>query len=594
MRTEDLDFIELLLARADRIRAIIEGNEEDDILRGAERAEIFAGGQGRDRIIAGAGADQILVTGRESEFDAIRGGLGLDSIINTDETQNVVFDRFNALGSSIERIDGAGAGVVGNAEDNSLNFARAELVEVDRINGGSGGDLIVSSNITSAMSYVGGTGNDTLRGLSQDDILYGGEGDDSLNGASGDDSLFGGPGEDRIAGGSGNDFIDGGADNDTLFGGSGADRIEGADGDDSINGGSGNDEIFGGADNDSINASSGHDTVYGDDGNDVINTSNGNDTAFGGIGNDEIDLSNGNDTAFGGAGNDSIDASNGNDTIDGGSGDDTLIGNNNNDDITGGTGTDLMFGGNGNDTLRLGGSDITWDDPSIFAANKTLARSEDGQFLGIGITGTLRYDDSIDGGLGEDTLIGTADDDTLFFETNAFVDGGVTGAVSLIEEIERFDLGAGNDTLDLTSETLSYSENVEAYGGTGDDQVWGGDGNDMLFGGDGGDFLVGGAGTDTLSGNNADGSGDGDSDLFGVGDIAGAGTDRVTDFEFGTDMLIFVGFNVTTLADPNLSISFNAGTNESLITVSDDFTVSLVLEGVDATGLSADDFIFIA
>ncbi|MEG4805025.1 hypothetical protein QUB63_30615 [Microcoleus sp. ARI1-B5] len=101
----------------------------------------------------------------------------------------------------------------------------------------------------------------------------------------------------------------------------------------------------------------------------------------------------------------------------------------------------------------------------------------------------LRGNDSLDGGLGDDTLFG----------------------------------GKGSDTL------LGSSGNDILFGGQGDDTLLGGDGNDILFGGKGDNLLNGGLGNDTLTGG------------IGVNKFViatNSGTDTITDFEFGLDVLV--------------------------------------------------------
>jgi Domain of unknown function (DUF4347)/RTX calcium-binding nonapeptide repeat (4 copies)/FG-GAP-like repeat/Calx-beta domain len=101
----------------------------------------------------------------------------------------------------------------------------------------------------------------------------------------------------------------------------------------------------------------------------------------------------------------------------------------------------------------------------------------------------LRGNDSLDGALGDDTLFGGKGSDTL--------------------------LGSrGNDIL---------------FGGQGDDTLLGGEGNDILFGGKGDNYLDGGLGNDTLTG----GSG---VNKFVI--ATNSGSDVITDFEFGLDVLV--------------------------------------------------------
>ena len=101
----------------------------------------------------------------------------------------------------------------------------------------------------------------------------------------------------------------------------------------------------------------------------------------------------------------------------------------------------------------------------------------------------LRGNDSLDGAVGDDTLFGGKGSDTL-------VGSG------------------GNDIL---------------FGGQGDDTLLGGNGNDILFGGKGDNFLNGGLGNDTLTGGAA-------VNKFVI--AASSGSDVITDFTFGEDVLV--------------------------------------------------------
>lgn len=67
-------------------------------------------------------------------------------------------------------------------------------------------------------------------------------------------------------------------------------------------------------------------------------------------------------------------------------------------------------------------------------------------------------------------------------------------------------------------------------GDTRDNQLFGYDGNDWLLGRDGNDWIVGEAGSDTLTGGNG-------RDVFVF--ALGSGSDRVSDFEDGDDLLYF-------------------------------------------------------
>ncbi|MBC8107791.1 MAG: PKD domain-containing protein, partial [Anaerolineae bacterium] len=83
-------------------------------------------------------------------------------------------------------------------------------------NGLGGNDRIIADGVYVAVQFVGGAGNDTLRGGRKNDSLDGGSGNDKLLGESGNDLLCGGSGSDTIHGGAGNDTLDGGAGRDHL------------------------------------------------------------------------------------------------------------------------------------------------------------------------------------------------------------------------------------------------------------------------------------------------------------------------------------------------------------------------------------------
>lgn len=168
----------------------------------------------------------------------------------------------------------------------------------------------------------------------------------------------------------------------------------------------------------------------------------------------------------------------------GGLGGDTINGNALNNLIQGNAGADRVFAGAGHDTIDGG-------------TGTSYLRGEEGN-------------DSIVGGASFDDLQGNMGADT---ETGGLGDDWVVG-------------GKDNDVLygDEGSDIV--------YGNIGDDLCIGGDGNDTVRGGQGNDSLQGDAGSDFLAGDRGDDTvvgGDG-GDLFHS--FAGAGLDRVLDFDF--------------------------------------------------------------
>lgn len=165
---------------------------------------------------------------------------------------------------------------------------------------------------------LGGSGDDTIMGNDEDNLIEGGAGADSLTGGAGNDTLDGGTQFDYLDGGDGRDDLFGGMGNDTLYGGRDGDRLSGGNGDDYLNGGMGNDLLVGGRGDDTLEGGNRNDRLIAGEGEDFLYGGSGNDTLRAGAQNDYLNGGEGNDFLFGGAGFD---------TLVGGDGDDTMSGN---------------------------------------------------------------------------------------------------------------------------------------------------------------------------------------------------------------------------------------------------------------------------
>ncbi|MBY0524866.1 MAG: hypothetical protein K2R98_15790 [Gemmataceae bacterium] len=111
--------------------------------------------------------------------------------------------------------------------------------------GGAGNDIFRylqarGDQFRFAVLAIGGEGNNTLYGGTENDLLIGGQKNDSLYGDGGDDLLIGGAGEDQLSGSawasgdgawrngaSDHNVLIGGADKDTLIGGPQSDVLDG-------------------------------------------------------------------------------------------------------------------------------------------------------------------------------------------------------------------------------------------------------------------------------------------------------------------------------------------------------------------------------
>lgn len=120
-----------------------------------------------------------------------------------------------------------------------------------------------------------------------------------------------------------------------------------------------------------------------------------------------------------------------NDSLTGTAGADTIIGDDGNDTITGGAGADVMNGGAGNDVF--------------------VASNADG-------------DDTIDGGMGFDTYDAapiTHDINLNLLTTKVYYNG----QTDFVSNVERFDLGSGNDTI------IALDDSIEVDAGDGFDTL---------------------------------------------------------------------------------------------------------------------------
>ncbi|MBU2982517.1 tandem-95 repeat protein [Lentibacter algarum] len=431
-----------------------------------------------------------------------------------------------------------------------------DTIQDDIVEAGDGDDTVLAGLGNDDVD--GSTGDDDLSGEEGDDTLDGGDGNDIIAGGDGNDSIIGGDGNDAAGGDDGDDFIDvsgsdplidvevfpglpvdaepdndhdtvdGGAGNDTIITGDDADTITGGDGDDSIDSGIDDDVVDAGAGNDIVEDLQGSDYIIAGDGDDTIyagtntfsdyigddpnlpiagypgivtdpNTTDGLDTVFGGAGNDII---------FTGDDADEIDGGTGNDTIDAGIDDDTVYGGEGDDSIIGFHGADSIFGNEGDDFINAGGStyggnevdatDILPNNDTDYvdggAGNDTILGEDDDDTL-IGGDG----DDVLDGGIDEDSLIGGNGSDTGlggqgddYIDLSGFLPEPDDTDFDPTNDLDYAEGGAGDDTI------ITGDDDDTIFGGAGNDSIDAGIDEDSVFGGDGSDTIDGGEGDDFI------------------------------------------------------------------------------------------------
>ncbi|HZL90601.1 MAG TPA: calcium-binding protein, partial [Pirellulaceae bacterium] len=225
--------------------------------------------------------------------------------------------------------------------------------------------------------------------------------------------------------------------------------------------------MFGAAGNDTLSLDEANGALpkanlYGGAGNDTLTGGSGNDRLFGEAGNDTLLGKGGVDVLFGGAGNDVLTGGAGDDQAFGQAGDDRMIWNP-------GDASDLNEGGAGTDTVEVNGGNVGENFTATANGNRVrFDRTDPGPFF-------------IDIGTSENLVVNANGGDDRF---------SASGNLAALIHIS-VDGGAGDDTL---------------LGGNGADRLSGGDGNDFVDGNGGADVALLGTGDDTFQWDPGDGS----------------------------------------------------------------------------------------
>ena len=216
----------------------------------------------------------------------------------------------------------------------------------------------------------------------------------------------------------------------------------------SLLGGEGNDTLTGGAGADTLDGGTGNDLLLGQAGNDLLLGRDGSDLLHGGADNDTLTGGGGTDQAFGQAGDDLMvwDPGHGSDLNEGGDGTDTVL-------VNGGDATEAFSViGVGNRMLfeRIDPAPFVID---IGTSEKVLLNAlggDDSFFGGIGTAALATF--RVDGGAGNDTLVGTDGADTIIGgDGNDFIDGNAGADVGLMgtgDDLFRWDGGDGSDVVE--------------------------------------------------------------------------------------------------------------------------------------------------
>jgi len=464
-------------------------------------------GLGPDTILAGAGADFVRTS-----------TLGGSLIFGQGDNDTLV---------SV----GPNDTIYGGADEDSIRSQRTPAL----LFGDSGNDTIVAE---ARATIVGGAGDDFIQGTVEANVMFGNEGSDTiLGGSARRDTIYGGKGNDAIG-----FFIAGGGNNNNnlgltfsvsgLGGNEGSNFLRGDLGDDLVVGINQRDTLFGGRGNDTLRGVGSSTYLSGDDGNDRLSVINPTQTNFlgstvtigiekvtllGGLGNDILtggygESGRGKSFFDGGDGNDRITVFATQDTALGGAGDDFIqsqspttpsplnpllnpFGSANNiyvggqSSLDGGAGNDTVIGAFVSDTLIGGeGSDSLSD---LFSVGSGGDGNDTISSVGI-FGGTTPTSITLEGGLGNDRLVGNTNSGTIV--TN-LMNGGEGNDTIVFGTVRDRLIGdsAGNDF-------ISYASSVDFSGRTTTNIINDDQGNNLIFGANGSDVITTGSGNDTLFG----------------------------------------------------------------------------------------------
>lgn len=519
-----------------RSAILLFGSDENSVIISENT---FSLGDGYMAITIEEGSKNLLVEANDNFFGSSDYAAIYDMILDrSDDLKRNVFvslDRFLNTPSSdapvvplIIRGSSAGDMLIGGAVGDILNGG----LGADTMVGGAGDDTYVVDNIADAVTEISGGGEDTIRAsvsytLASEVEALELTGVGAISGTGNDQANF-------IVGNAGDNVLNGGLGADTLIGAAGGDTYLVDDLGDFVSDGPDGSGV------DTVRSSISFVLLSDDLENlELIGT-----FAINGTGNANRNSITGNSSA------NIIDGGAGSDTMSGGAGDDVYL-----VDIVGDRVIEVAEGGL--DTVRTSVTYLLGDELENLELMGVSAINATGNALSNRMTGNTAAN-VLNGGLGADTMMGGAGNDTYVVDnTDDLAIELVSGGIDLVRSSVSFVLGANFETLQLTGSVAAkgFGNDLDNRlvgnaatntldGRRGDDTIFGGGGSDAVIGGTGNDSISGDAGSDTLLGQNGIDvmSGGAGADVLGGGagnDLlnGGNGRDKLSGYT-GSDTLI--------------------------------------------------------
>ena len=440
-------------------------------------------------------------------------------------------------------------------------YATNSQINTKRIN------KFITSDATFGLAMANSTGQSLFAtDTSMNTFFKGGAGDDTLQASSKADKLYGGACNDLFWYSSTATFWEGDANKDTLSASRSAaavdidfrtetlfkniEVLEGSSMNDKLAGGSGNETLIGGKGADSIYGGMGTDELYGGQGADSFwfGINDGADTIVGQGADSKSDAVVFYDLAFSSLS--FARSASGNDV--------NIFINGTADTLTMAEAGTAMDNTNFTSGFNRVNTFVTTDQTfgltvGTAAANNLRGVSGKADYI-LGGAGA----DSINGYTGTDAIYGEADDDTIVYNANSWIDGGSENDVVTAQ------YATAGVSIELAGAANRISNVEHLVGSAFADKLGGSSAAETLMGGAGTDSLWGNAGEDIL-----DGGAGADSYWFGVGD----GADTIASSVYNSqDMVMFYGDGIggggitsTVVSGNHLTIGLSSGDSLTLI-----------------------------